>query len=203
MGQITRHSGFPFADTETLSGTDLEADIAAIVTVVNSDIDTANIATAAGIVNAQLAASTLTTARMNASAVPKAAVSTQSAQVVLTTATTYVDITGITDISVTPGSSNDIIMMWYQADYESGTSGGGHRFTFSVDGTTLSQALQVAIQKDNGDPNIHINIHYAVAAGSTTAQVIKPQVRADSTSDAGTLVTGLHQVFSVLVVPIK
>ncbi len=114
MGLVSRHAGAPFADGETLSGTDLETDFATIFDEYNGGTDNANIASGAAIVGTKLASATLTDglfvpdtltiAKMAASAVPKHhfAVDTSFGPVT-TSQATLIAFAGLTSATLTPG----------------------------------------------------------------------------------------------------
>ena len=79
MGQVSRHANFPFANGETLEGTDLETDISNIVAEINGSLDNTNIDASADIGGSKLADNSVTKAKLNADAVTQFYVSTATA----------------------------------------------------------------------------------------------------------------------------
>lgn len=64
MGLISRHAGAPIARGETSSGADLETDIANAYTLVNGNIENANVAAAADLNGAKLGSGTMANAKV-------------------------------------------------------------------------------------------------------------------------------------------
>jgi hypothetical protein len=117
MGRVSRHAGFPFADTETLTGPDLEHDIGGLINEVNGRLDDTNVDASAGITAAQLKQltitdreiepNTITTAQMAAASVGDSDFNEDNTLRALTTDTsTYQTFTGLAALSVTPGSTS-------------------------------------------------------------------------------------------------
>jgi hypothetical protein len=204
MGTISRHSNAPYVDGETLSAEDLEHDISTAYTEINGNLDDNNVKSAAAIngskiadstiTNAKMTSSTLTTASMNASAVPKAYVSTASGTAACTVSTTFVDVTGITAATLTPGSTNDIIFCDFQYMTE-GSSAQTLQFGFSVDGTDTGSLMS------SGQGQV---CNYAVQATATTAHVIKPRYLSGSGFTGNFNDTyDPNRVFRVMIIPVK
>jgi hypothetical protein len=148
MGRVSRHAGFPFADTETLTGPDLEHDIGGLINEVNGRLDDTNVDASAGITAAQLKQltitdreiepNTITTAQMAAASVGDSDFNEDNTLRALTTDTsTYQTFTGLAALSVTPGSTSDKILigcqfcLWHPTASAEST----YSFLFDIDGT--------------------------------------------------------------------
>ena len=122
MAIASRHSGYPYQNGETLSGTDLETDISNIFTQVNGNLDNSNIASSAAIsgtklatasvTGSQLAAATVTLSNLADAAVSKYALTSKtSTDSMLVGGNVWTTIEGLTAISVTPGAIGDLIVL--------------------------------------------------------------------------------------------
>ena len=124
MGTIVRNAFEPFTDGETATDTSaaLESDMATLYTEFNGVIANVNVDTAANISGSKIAdntitdgkisASTITTASMAMSAVPKHYVDIVTSGTFVTGQTsTLIDWVGLTAAVLTPGSDKDMIFM--------------------------------------------------------------------------------------------
>ena len=219
MGTIAREASAPIADGETASGAELELEFDKIFTVINGNIENANIKAAAGIVGtklanntiaaAQITGSTITTAELAVAAVAKADVKTDATVEAMTTSTSYVDVPSISSITVTPGSTSDIIWIDFVCHvYQTGASGAaGWVYALSVDGVDTAG---LAVSRTNSqNAQATVTLSYAVAAGGTSAQVIKPRYKTHLTGVtssfgvAGGAGTEIVKILRVQVIPIK
>jgi hypothetical protein len=214
MGTIVRHGNFPFADGEVLVGAELEQDFATIYTEFNGNIDNANIKSGAAIDGGKLAAASvgttemeadaITVAKMAAAAVPKHHVSTATGTTTFTTSSSFVDVPGITQASLTPGSTSDLIQCWLTVtvDFTSGTS--SYHIGFSVDGTDSDPVGEFTV--DDSTPRTW-TFSYAVAAPSAgSALAIKPRYLKDSGAGAGRFIGAspfINRMFVVSLLPGK
>jgi hypothetical protein len=173
MGTIVRHGNFPFADGEVLVGAELEQDFATIYTEFNGNIDNANIKSGAAIDGGKLAAASVGTTEMEADAITVAKMA----------AAAVPNVPGITQASLTPGSTSDLIQCWLTVtvDFTSGTS--SYHIGFSVDGTDSDPVGEFTV--DDSTPRTW-TFSYAVAAPSAgSALAIKPRYLKDSGAGAG------------------
>jgi len=213
MGIPSRHSGYPYVDGETLSGADLETDIANLVAEAGN-VEDANVAAAANISgskladatvpNAKLVGSTITTAKMAQSAVPQAYVSTATATGYLSASSAFADVDGITSATLTPGSTSDIIMLdcVIPAHHSSGGAS-WYDYAFSVNGTDTS-ALSTHYHSDTNEfPITMVHITWAVAAPATSAIVLKPRHRRFSGSGNPWFHATIPRMFRAVIVPTK
>jgi hypothetical protein len=212
MGYVSRHSGAPFANGEVLDGTaDLEVDINAIVTEINGNLDNSNLAAGAAldgskladasIPGAKLVDSTVTIAKMAAEAVPKHHVAAVASYGSLETSNaTLVDWTGLTEASLTPGSTSDMIMMDITFSYDAGADDASNAIVvgWSVDGAETDSVM--ASQPDGDAGNVVVHSSFAVLAPSSgSAIVIKPMQRYNGT---GTQTVG-YVLFRCSILPGK
>jgi exosome complex RNA-binding protein Csl4 len=181
MGTVTRHSGAPFANAETLDGTDLETDISNLVSEVNGNLDNSNIASGADINGSKLAnatvtaakmvTSTLTTAQFSAASVPYTYVETNSTGGTADTNTAYVDVPNITAITATNLTSGDKLLFEFIFQL-AGAGSPLFFFTFDVDGANVVEPLIRYNVLSTQHPVMMIWTHTATA----TAHTIKPTV---------------------------
>lgn len=210
MGLISRHSGAPFANGETLSGSDLEQDFSTIYDEFNGSIDNANIASGANIAgsklatnsipNSKLISETITLDKMAAATVPKHHVDTIASYGSLETGNaTLVDWTGLSSASLTPGSVNDTIFMDLTFHYSAASDDLSNDIVigWSVDGTDYDSVIASTPVADRNDVVVHSI--YAVTAPDTDSMVIKPRQRYNGSE---TLTVG-HVTFRCFILPGK
>jgi len=179
MGTVTRHAGAPFANTETLDGTDLETDIANLVSEVNGNLDNSNIVSGADIngskvanatiTAAKMVASTLTTAQFSAATIPYTYIETDSTGAVADTAMSYVDVPNITAITATNLTIGDKLLFEFIFQI-SGSGAPLFYFTFDVDGSNVTDPLIRYNIPSTQSPQMMIWTYTATA----TAHTIKP-----------------------------
>jgi hypothetical protein len=217
----TREASAPITDGEGISAADVENEFVKLFALQNGDIDTTNISATAGILGTQMAnntiaeaqvtASTLTTASMAASAVIKSSFNTSTnAAGPLTTSLTMVDVPGASSITLTPGSTSDIVVMELQIATISIGGSALHAFGFNIDDGTGDVEMGLVFGDSNSTsfPKTSTIRHVmtATAASSTT---YKPIYRyTNSGTDATThrwYDTGVdyNTLFSVTIYPIK
>ena len=202
MATVSRHGNAPFANGETLSGTELEADFNTIYTDYNGNIKNANIASNAEIGGTKLGNNTITSAKMltdtieiakmAASAVPKFHVDT-SISTTWTTGTSLTDITNCTDATLTPGSTNDMIFMDICLTISEGSisSAGDLTLGWHINGTDFDNIHThyfddaVALTGFAGRKH-QIYSTYMILAPATTSMTIKPRHKR-STSSSGAI----------------
>jgi hypothetical protein len=142
--------------------------------------------------------STLTVAKMNAASVPKHYVDSATGSQAMTTSSTFVDIPGITQASLTPGSTSDMIVMHFAAVIAD-AAGTVHHFGFSVDGTDTDDLIAA---RPSGDLTFwSLHAQWSVLASGTSAIVIKPRYRKSSGPNAPTFELG--RVFLAYILPGK
>lgn len=219
MGTVSRHSNYPYQDGETLSGADLETDINNIVTEINGNLDNSNIDSSADIsgskladnsvTNAKLQNSTVTTAKISSSAVVQAYVSTATGTETATTSTALADVTGVTDATLTIGSTDDIIKCTMYMTLTPATVGATSQMVlgFAVNGTDTND---VAISESFGtttpyDADFTVSAVWAQTAPATGAIVIKPRYRRYSAGNVPSFSSNIttNRVFTVEVIPNK
>ncbi len=210
MGTISRQAGAPIADGETSSGTEMEAELVTIHTVINGNVDNANVKTAANIAGTKLAdntipsakmlTDTLTVAKMSAAAVPKfhLAVSTTSGNWDETGS--LVDFANLTAATLTPGSTNDMIFMDVTVTVNPSSSGSDRAL---VVGWSVNSS-------ETDDVTAHYIAHpgfaqswtstFMVVAPAATSMTIKPMNKGPS--DSGTMVLD-NVVFRCWILPGK
>lgn len=213
MGTITREATAPIADGETASGTEVEAEFNKIFTEFNGNIEDVNVAAAAAIsgskladasiANAKMVGSTLTTASMNASAVTKGNLQSASDLQVVTTSTTLVDVPSMTGITLTPGSTSDMIVLDFMATVRRTATPGtlGLIWGFNVNGSDVDDIARYSWT----DSEYHVvNVSYMVAAGGTSAQSFRPRYkRAGGSTIAGEFTVDQLRLFRAVILPIK
>lgn len=193
MGTISRQAGAPIADGETSSGTEMEAEINTLFVVINGNIDNANVnATAAiagtkladnTVTNAKILADTILVAKMAAAAVPKHYVEIDAAPGTWTTGTSLADLTGMTGAVLTPGSTDDMILMDVAITFTSGAAGDVATIGWSVNGTDYDD--QAVITVLNGRQTFVSN--YAIAAPAASSMTIKPRHKRDTGTETWTI----------------
>ena len=195
MGIASRHAGAPYVNGEVLSGTDLETDIANVYAQVNGGLSSVNIAASAGILGSQLANqtvtntqvldSTLTIAKMAASAVSnfKVIYTDTSTASTATAVETWRDVEGITQQTITPGQANDLILIYFQGVI-SRVWGQNVRWDFQLRFSQNGSATPAMSKMTQLDSTATISqttelntvtAMWAYQALSTTALAIKPQ----------------------------
>lgn len=211
MAIPVRHAGAPYVNGETLSGTDLETDIANIYAEVSGNLGDANIASAANIQGtklldnstpgAKLTADTITTSKMAAAAVSKAYTAASTAAAAMTASVAYVDIPNITQATLTPGSTSDMLIMSLTSLLVWSGLTPTWTFGFSVNGTDYTSAVYSL----NGTTftNVQISVHFAVLAPSTSAIIIKPRYKLSAGSGTADWATTIERRFTVFCLPIK
>ena len=218
MGVITRESSAPITDNEAMLAADVENEFAKIFTLMNGGIDTTNLAPAAGILGTQIAdatipngkltASTITTTQMAASAVPKHGFSTFDNTGDLTDSDTLVDVPGVSSVTLTPGSLNDVIVLTLAVSVGAGAGPQNYSWGFNIsdgtgDVTTGYTTLNTSINRDNT-----WTIQHVMNPLLTTATVYKPRYKASiGSANTGVWLSaiGLDYTcrFDVLINPIK
>ena len=136
MTILKRHPGAPYRPGEKLDGTaDLEVDVNTFVVGYNSTTDNSNIAQDANLTGSQV--KTFTNAKFEDESVTTDHIAalgqfaTGIAEDVFTTSATFVDVPDVSNISVTPATSTDILVMTFQC-YWTVTSGtGDNAYVFS------------------------------------------------------------------------
>lgn len=146
MGLIAREGTSPITDGEKIIAADVENDLATIFTEINGELDTANFARAANIVGTQFANTTIaggkfeddtiTTASQNATAVHKTAFSRKKNDGTITDSATLVDVPELTTLTVTPGSTSDIVTMGLLVSLRQNSAQTLHIFGFNIDDGT-------------------------------------------------------------------
>jgi len=208
MGTVTRHAGAPFANGETLSGTDLETDIANLVAEINGSLDNSNIDASAdingsklantSITGAKMVASTLTTAKLSAASIPYTYVTTDSTGAVADTDTAYVDVPNITSITATNLTIGDKLLI----DFTFLIVGAGAPlffFTFDVDGANVVEPLIRYNVLTTNNPVTMTWTHTATATSHTIKPVASNSTGAASQSYSSTA----PMVFRVTSIPQK
>lgn len=214
MTLINRQDTAPIQQGEPMDAAEVNAEITTIFTAINGNLSNPNFKAAANIVGSKLAnatftgakleASTLTTAKMAASAVPKASVETVTStggNVAFTTSATYVDADGFSGVSVTPGSTNDMIVADFTCTVtHTGSGTGVYMFGIQIDAAD-TDLQEVTLNSTNAPQVIHIA--HMVAAGGVSAVTITPRYKKLSGSDVGEFVDDSLRIWRVLVIPIK
>lgn len=160
MGFITREGTAPIEDGDDCLGSEVEAELAKIFAEVNGGLDTSNLAAAAGILGTQLAddtvtnskitTSTITTAQMAASAVPKHGSETADNSGSLTTSSSLTNVDGLSGVTLTPGSTDDVILLSLTVSIvHSGSS--EYHFGFNISDGTGDVTVGVASSLNSGD----------------------------------------------------
>lgn len=192
MGVVSRQGTAPIADGETSSGTEVEAEFNTLFTLVNGNIDNANVKAGANITGSKLAsgsvtetqmsASTLTTASMATSAVPKFYVDVVASVGALTQSASVTDIPNVTAATLTPGSTDDFIFMdvcfdlqWAASPQTLSTLNIG----WHVNGTDYAGILRTDCAADAGttdETNRRESVcsTYAIQAPAASSMTIKP-----------------------------
>lgn len=216
MGVITRESSAPITDGEDLEAATVELEFAKIFTLMNGGIDTTNLSATAALVGTQLAdgtipsgkvtASTLTTAQMAASAVPKASVETADISGTMTTSATLIDVPTVSSITLTPGSTNDIVTMMLSVSI--GPTGGAaceYNWGFNISDGTGDVEVGVSTMNTTRADNTY-TFMYAMTATTAVSTVYKPRYKKNS-GTAGTWQSALgldHTcLFHVAITPMK
>jgi hypothetical protein len=187
---ITRHVGNPFVTGETPDGgTDLEFDINAIVAELNGSLANANFAADADINGsrllngkvgvAKLAANTIPYGKVAAAASIKHHLSRVDTFAMTKEQTTLIDIPGVEAAQLTPGSTNDMIMMDVAFYFSVSTKPADADFDvvlgWSIDGTEYNTiASRTTLPSIR---NVPMYSTYAIAAPSAQSSVIKPMYR--------------------------
>ena len=208
MGTVTRHAGAPFANTETLDGTDLETDIANLVSEVNGNLDNSNIASGADIngskvanatiTAAKMVASTLTTAQFSAATIPYTYIETDSTGGTADTNTAYVDVPNITAITATNLTIGDKLVLEFSFQI-TGAGAPLFFFTFDVDGSNVTEPLIRYNVLATNNPVTMIWTHTATA----TSHTIKPTVSNSTGAAAQSYSTSAPMVLRVTSFPQK
>jgi hypothetical protein len=215
MGLISRQATAPIADGEIASGVEVENELTTIFNVVNGNLNTDNLSASAGIVsgqiadgavtNAKIANNAVTTAKMIAAAVPKGSITTDATGDTLTTSGTIADVPSISSITLTPGSTSDLIVCDFTAVIDSTSSTADiYEWAFSIGGVDTS-TLGITYKIDSADI-ITTNITFAKVSGTVSAVEVKPRYNKVSGSGSAvfdTSVVGLNKILRVFILPIK
>ena len=216
----TREASAPITAGETGAAADVENEFVKLFDLQNGNIDNSNISASAAIVgtklaantiaDAQVTASSLTTTSMAISAVTKVSFnSVTTAAAALTASTSFVDVPGISTVTLTPGSTSDIVVMELQITTEPLASAQtSHRFGFNIDDGTGD--VDVAIIGVNGltvqRPQTRV-IRHSMLATAASVTVYKPIYRFHAGTASGHLwydSTGAYNtLFTVTIYPIK
>jgi hypothetical protein len=219
MGFIGRQAGAPILNGETASGTEMEAELSTIHSLVNGNIDNTNIISNAAIAGTKIAdtsiagvkltADTVTLSKMIPAAVPKAYWATSTTTAVATTSATVVDIPDISSWTVTPGATTDIIELDLTVTMDKPNSNAnGWEFGFDIGGADTGSLAMLRFSNDGASNGVvSCTTHWAQNAGVDTAITIKPTykrvVGSDSTSFGGYVGSGITIIFRGRVIPIK
>lgn len=216
MGVITRESSAPITDGEDILAADVENEFAKIFTVINGGLDTTNLDPAAALVGTQLAdgtvpngkitASTIATSQMAASAVPKHGFSNFDNTGDLTESTDLVDMPGVSSITLTPGSSNDVALLTLSVSVGPVAGDAIYAWGFNIsDGTgdvlTGLTTLSATVNRDNT-----WTIQHVMNPLSSTSTVFKARYKMLGTVKGQWVSTlGLDHTcsFHVLINPMK
>lgn len=224
MSTATRHAGAPYADGETLSGADLEADIANVYAVVNGDIDNTNIAASANIAGSKLADNSITAGKLQDGSVSNAKIaddtisnakftdgstvrcyiSTSSASYALGTATTFGTFTDVTAATVVATSVSDIILAAVTMSVDV-TGAAGYVFGIRANGTDYPVLANVVNQDQLGQ---HYEYAFVAPTTSTAGFTVLPVWKAQSSFSSGSVLgtasaNGGWRTFRVTVIPAK
>jgi hypothetical protein len=218
MGTISRHSGFPFADGETLSGTDLETDISRVFGEVNGNLDNANIDASANIdgsklndnsiTNAKLVNDTLTPAKASAGLLGSAVVSTSTVDTAATSGASFVDVPDISPATIIPVSTNDLIFcsLTVTMRITAGTGTSVWAFGFNVDGVDSAEAGFLRLTGTPTEIAHTTTITYVVAAATAASQEVKPiYYRSNGSGSASfghTTISDINRTFTCWVHPL-
>ncbi len=210
MGLVSRHANAPFANGETLSGTELESDFATIYDEYNGSIDNSNIASGAAIVGTKLASATLanslfiadtiTTSKMAASAVPKHHVAVDTSFGAVTTSqATLIAFAGLTSATLTPGSTNDLILMDLTFSYSASANDTSNDLIigWSVDAAETNDVI--ASEPVLASGNIVVHSTFAATPADTNSTVMLPMHRYNGTAT----LTINYLVFRCFILPGK
>jgi len=230
MAHISRESTAPIRNGEGIAADDVELEFQKIFSVIgqsgSGDLDTSNFSRNANIAGGQIAnttlvdgnfsADTVTTSSINATAVTKAAFSVADVSGQLTTSASLVDVSGVASLTLTPGSTSDIVQMTASLTLEKYTggdpaaAGSAYSLGFNIDdGTGDVEVGHIefggAFLDLGADRTVHMNyVMTATAATETTYKLVHKRLSGSGTGqwqDAFNL--DYNAVFYVVVYPIK
>lgn len=221
MGFITREVTAPIEDGDDLSGSEIEAELTKIFNEIDGGLDTTNLAAAAGLLGTQIAddtipaakiaSSTITTTQMAASAVPKHGISTYNNTGDLTTSSTLVDVPNVS-VTLTPGSTSDIVLMSLAVTIEQDTAGTSpeYQWGFNIaDGTTGDVLVASSELRGGGTTqNGTFVFQHVMTALTTSSTVYTPRYKIISSASfpcvwSSTVGLDYTTAFRVLIIPIK
>jgi hypothetical protein len=216
MAQITREASAPIADGETASAADVENEFVKIFAQINGGLDNTNLAAAAGIVGTKIAnttitagnivSSTLTTTQMAASAVTKMSISTADNNGAMTASTSLVDVPGISSITLTPGSTSDIVVCELQITWDSSGSGSAATYDFGFnidDGTTNDVVIGRKTDSETIPQTFRFKHVMTAVAASSTVYKARYKLVSGATGDFDSGTLEYNTLFSVMILPIK
>jgi len=222
VGLIARQAGAPVADGETSNGTEMEAEFDTIFTEINGVLANVNIAMGADILGSKLSLGSLAAAKvaanavtgakvamgavtaeeMAAAAVTQAYVDSDTGTETTTTSGSFVDIPGITDWTVTPGSTSNFIQLEFICYCTAGATALSYEFGFSIDGspTAILGTFDISVGTPQG-----WYISWLTTAASASSQVIKPQYGRASGSTTTAFSTSdveITKLFRGMIIPV-
>ena len=220
MGTVARHSGAPYVRGEILDGTnDLEVDIGNIVTEVNGNLDNSNLDASANIAGTKLADNTIPTAKYQDDSVTVAKIADAAmSSYGLTTATgatslvggadaIFHDVEGLTTLTITPGSVNDLLVFDFTGVIKQDASDAVQiNWTVSINGVDEpSFAFSSADVGAVSTSNIAVAWSYFKAAGTTSPLSIKARYKrgGGSFSTVWGSQVDVNRMFCVRSIPIK
>ena len=146
MAHIARESSSPIRDGDNIIAADVENEFDKIFTEQNALLDTTNLARAANVVSGQFANTTITGDKftddtitlgsMEASATALAVFSIKNISGTLTDSATLVDMPDVTSLTLTPGSTSDIVTMSLFVSVRQNAAKTLHNFGFNIDDGT-------------------------------------------------------------------
>lgn len=207
MAIASRHGGAPFADGETLSGTDLETDFANVYAQVNGNLDNSNVANNAGIDGTKLLTNSIPATKLVSSSIALSKLAAASvSKYALTYATTsdaiansgagWHSVEGINAQTIVPGNIGDLVVCYFQGTVTHvGATQTRMQARFSVGGV----ASDVSGAVDVSGGRLTLSTLWAFAATSTGSLSIQPQYN----QVIGETGTWGSRLFLALVIPVK
>lgn len=213
MGLISRQGTAPIQTGDPLDAAEVEAEFNTIFTVINGNLEDANVKALAGIAgtkiadntiaNAKILADSLTTAKMAASAVPKADVDTDTGIESLTTSATFVDVPGLSTLTLVPGSNSDMILVDLTISAFASVAG-TWVFGCSIAGSDHGPLAQLSLAAGFTGS---VSFSFALVAGTTSSKAIKARYYRASGSGTGQFTVlggvGTTKILRAIILPIK